>query len=232
MGHVGPCWGHVELCWDHVGSCSVKIGARLGLCWGNGSLNILKLCWGYVGPSGVYVGAKFAHLELCWGYRCVIFHVVTFIPTPLWPASRMSELFVEDCWPSTSPQWPASFTFRAFSPPTVACESVGCERQPSKGRVAAMLGSCSRHFFQRVFSPSTMTVFEASLGPCWTDHEGHLNLRGHYTKKPPERAYVGPFWAMLGSPIWGLCWGHVRLFCGYVVRQNTQRKGPCFFTKK
>ena len=67
----------------------------------------------------------------------------------------------------------------------IVCRRFACLRPlPSglrisrKGPVAAMLGSCSRHFFQKVFSPTTMTVFEAILGPCWTHHEAHLNRFG------------------------------------------------------
>ena len=135
---LGPCWGYVELCWDHVGSCSVKIGARLahfggmlglwlaerayvGPCWGY--VAIWGLCWGQVRPSRAML-----ELWLCY------FHDVTFPKVclkKLSPAACVCRRF----------EWPASFTFRALSLPLVACEPVGGELQPSKGRVAAMLGS-------------------------------------------------------------------------------------------
>ena len=182
---LGPCWGYVELCWDHLGAKLAHLGAMLGLWLADRSMLahfevLLGLCWPVWGLCWGQVRPSWAMLGLWLRY----FHDVTFIPKfcfkKLSPAACESELFVEDFLSSTSPQClvPASFTFRAFSLPPVACEPL----EVSFGLVAAMLGSCSRHFFQKVFSPSTMTVFEAILGPCWTHHEAHLNRFGAMLK--------------------------------------------------
>ena len=92
----------------------------------------------------------------------------------------MAHFEVLFCLSSTSPQWPASFTFRAFSLAPVT--PVACK--PSKGRVAAMLGSCSRHFSLKSV---LARVSEAILGPCWTHHEAHLNRFGAMLKNCPQK---------------------------------------------
>ena len=104
-----------------------------GLCW-----PILGLCWGYVGPSGVYVGAMFAHLGamlgLCWPpggdigpmlFSWVHLHSQISLEKALPSGLRGSYLdsLSKICLFLSSPQWPASFTFRAFLFPPVACES-------------------------------------------------------------------------------------------------------------
>ena len=107
-----------------------------------------------------------------------------------------------------------------------------------------MLGSCGRYSFQKVFSPSTMTVFESIFEPFW-GHVEELTLETlqYYpceafflqnlahawlgiAKMPLNGPMLAHFGAMLthlgsmlgpGSPILGLCWGYVRWFWGYVV---------------
>ena len=114
--------------------------------------------WKVFGPFGSFVvgavlaylgcvGAKFAHLELCWGYGCVIFMMSPSFPNFAYRKALPSGLRVvclnclsKICLSSTSLLWPASFTFRACSLPPVAYKSVGGQLRPSKGRVAAMLG--------------------------------------------------------------------------------------------
>ena len=127
--YVGATFAHLEamlaLCWP-----------MWGLCWGQ--VRPSWGCWGYVGPSRVYVGATLAHLGACWGYvdppevilgtmlfSWVHLHFQILLEEALPSGLRASCLdsLSKICLFLSSPQWPASLTFRAFLLPLVACES-------------------------------------------------------------------------------------------------------------
>ena len=196
-----------------------------GLCW-----PILKLCWGYVVPSVVYVGAKFAHLELC-----RVYGRVTFMMSPSFPKLKI-------CVWSTSPQWPVSVTFRAFSLPPVACKSVWGELRPSKG-------PCWLHvaviFFQKSVPPQHNDGFWSHLGPmldasrgsfepsCWridsrnalpSGQQGRITIPAkHFFSKTSllpgtgiaNTPLNGSMLAYLGAML-GLCWPIWGLCWGHV----------------
>ena len=141
--------------------------AHLEVLWG--------LCWGQVRPSRAMLG-----IWLCFFLDVTLFPNFALKSSPQWPASRMSELFIEDLPVFDLSQWPASFTFRAFSLPPLQWPAsplevnFGLRRAVSPKSCFCVDGRCE--------CPLNGPI----LGPCW--------------------GYVGSSGSMLGpgSPISGL----------------------------
>ena len=94
----------------------------LGLCW-----PIWGLCWGHVHPSWGYLGAWLTLRRWFWAKLFSWLHLHSQILLEKAPASGLRVSCLDSlskiCLFLSSPQWPASFTFRSFLLPPVACES-------------------------------------------------------------------------------------------------------------
>ena len=121
-----PFWAHVvritRPIWTVLGSCS-RIDSRNALPGGQQVFSKTSLLPG--------TGVLLAHLVVpprwFWGY--VVFMSSPSFPNFAWKSSPSGlrgsclDSLSKICWFLSSPEWPASFTFRAFLPPPVACES-------------------------------------------------------------------------------------------------------------
>ena len=125
---LGLCWP-----WCYVGCKLGHVGFMLGLR--RALLGPRRLMWSKSMLAQKFVGAMLAnlgsrlgpHLELCWGYGCVLFSWCHLRSQILLKKALPSGLRVvclnclsKICLSSTSAQWPASYTFRARSLPPVA----------------------------------------------------------------------------------------------------------------
>ena len=237
----------LELCWIQVGSTFNLLGTTsahvqsklgldkgwpvLGVRWGYGSLNesmlahfevllglcwpIWGLCWGQVRPSRAMLG-----LWLCY------FHDVTFIPKRCF--KKFSALSI--CLSSTSPHWPASFTFRALSLP------LGRWTSAFKGPCCSHVGVMWPSFFLLPQHKDGFWIhFRTVLGSCWRIDSRNAfpnNQQGLSTipaKHFFSKTLLLPGWALrkcpwtgLCCPILGLCWGCVGPFGVYVGARFAQ----------
>ena len=161
-GPFEPFKGHVENWLETLSPVASEVASLSSLkpcsCLGRappgrGYGSPSRLCWGYVGPSCI--------LAPCWtmlwamldrrapprgDFGLCCFQDFTFVPK--FCLKKLSPVACE------SHVWILCPRFACFSGLRVSRESVWGELRPSKGRVAAMLGSCSRHFF--IFFPKSV----------------------------------------------------------------------------
>ena len=94
----------------------------VGRSWG-----YVGVCWGHVHPSWGYLGAWLTLRRWFWAKLFSWLHLHSQILLEKAPASGLRVSCLDSlskiCLFLSSPQWPASFTFRSFLLPPVACES-------------------------------------------------------------------------------------------------------------
>ena len=147
---LGLCWPMWGLCWGQVRPSRAMLGlwqtaqpdfvsktlplpgigitkmspgqVYVGRSWG-----YVGVCWGHVHPSWGYLGAWLTLRRWFWAKLFSWLHLHSQILLEKAPASGLRVSCLDSlskiCLFLSSPQWPASFTFRSFLLPPVACES-------------------------------------------------------------------------------------------------------------